>query len=135
MVISKIKLIGIADILTMSNAACGLFAIVAFIWFYPNITYGTGLIFLGLVFDGMDGAAARKFGTKHDFGRHLDSIADACTFVLAPSVLVFVVFSVDVFGGSTRHFHPRKIASFHLAIKFSTEPFEVLQNLLFLLLS
>ena len=101
MVISKIKLIGIADILTMSNATCGLLAIVTFIWFYPNITYGTGLIFLGLVFDGMDGAAARKFGTKHDFGRHLDSIADACTFVLAPSVLVFVVFSVDVFDGSS----------------------------------
>jgi CDP-diacylglycerol--serine O-phosphatidyltransferase len=101
MVLSKIKLIGIADVLTLSNATCGLLAIVAFIWFYPNITYGTGLIFLGLVFDGMDGAAARKFGTKHDFGRHLDSIADAFTFVLAPSVLVFVVFTIDIINEST----------------------------------
>ena len=64
----------------------------------PDITLGTGLIFLGLVFDGMDGAAARRFGTKHDFGRHLDSISDSITFCLAPSVLVAAVFYVPLDG-------------------------------------
>jgi CDP-diacylglycerol--serine O-phosphatidyltransferase len=90
--LEKIKLISIADILTISNGICGVLAVICFIYFYPNITIGTGLIFLGLVFDGMDGAAARKFGTKHDFGKHLDSISDALTFCTAPSVLVFVTF-------------------------------------------
>ena len=98
MVLEKLKLISIADILTISNGICGILAIISFIIFYPNITIGTGLIFLGLVFDGMDGAAARKFGTKHDFGRHLDSISDAFTFCLAPSVLIFVVFFIPTEG-------------------------------------
>lgn len=98
MVLAKLKLVSIADILTISNGICGIFAIFAFIYFYPNITIGTGLIFLGMVFDGMDGAAARKFGTKHDFGRHLDSISDSFTFCLAPSVLVAVTFYLPVEG-------------------------------------
>lgn len=93
---SKLKLISIADILTISNGICGILAIISFIIFYPDITIGTGFIFLGLVFDGMDGAAARKFGTKHDFGRHLDSISDSITFCLAPSVLVVSVFYLPV---------------------------------------
>ena len=93
---SKLKLVSVADILTLMNGVCGLLAIIAFIYFYPDITYGTGLIFLGLVFDGMDGAAARKFGTKHDFGRHLDSISDSITFCLAPSVMLAVVFYIPV---------------------------------------
>ncbi len=98
MVLDKLKLISIADILTISNGICGFLAIISFIKFYPNITIGTGLIFLGLVFDGMDGAAARKFGTKHDYGRHLDSISDSFTFCLAPAVLVFVVFYAPING-------------------------------------
>jgi len=54
---------------------------------------GTTLILLGFVFDGADGWAARRFGTKHDMGRHLDSISDAITFCAAPAVLVAVVFT------------------------------------------
>jgi CDP-diacylglycerol--serine O-phosphatidyltransferase len=92
MVLPKLKLVSIADVLTICNGICGILAIISFIWYYPDITIGTGLIFLGIVFDGMDGAAARKFGTKHDFGRHLDSISDAFTFCLAPAVLVISVF-------------------------------------------
>ena len=94
--VSRLKLVGLADILTMCNCLCGFLAIIAFLKFYPDITIGTGLIFLGIVFDGLDGAAARKFGTKHDFGRHLDSISDSFTFVLAPAFLVFVVFSKSI---------------------------------------
>jgi len=100
MVIEKMKLVSIADILTMSNGACGILAILSFIWYYPDITIGTGLIFLGIVFDGMDGAAARRFGTKHDFGRHLDSISDSFTFCLAPAVLVVAVFYSVPEGGA-----------------------------------
>jgi CDP-diacylglycerol--serine O-phosphatidyltransferase len=92
MVLEKLKLISIADILTICNGICGFIAVICFIKYYPVITIGTGFILLGLVFDGLDGAAARKFGTKHDYGRHLDSISDAFTFVLAPAVLVLVVF-------------------------------------------
>jgi len=113
MILDKFRLISVADVLTVSNGICGILAIISFIVFYPNITIGTGLIFLGLVFDGMDGAAARKFGTKHDFGRHLDSISDSFTFCLAPAVLVFVVFYLPVANApfiSLQTFtHPRNI--------------------------
>ena len=102
MALGKLRLISVADVLTMCNGACGILAIISFIIFYPNITIGTGLIFLGLVFDGMDGAAARRFGTKHNFGRHLDSISDSITFCLAPAVLVTVVFYQPV--GSVPYF-------------------------------
>ncbi len=111
--LSKLNLISVADILTFCNGLCGFLAILAFIWFYPDITIGTGLIFLGLVFDGLDGAAARKFGTKHDYGRHLDSIADAFTFCLAPTGLVFVAFYLPVGNASFLSLatfqHPRNI--------------------------
>ena len=99
MVLSKIRLISVADVLTICNGICGILAIICFWRFYPNITYGTGLIIIGLVFDGMDGAAARKFGTKHDFGRHLDSISDSITFCLAPSILIITVFYQPVDNG------------------------------------
>jgi len=85
--------VGIADILTASNGICGLLAIYLFITQDPDITLGSTLILLGFVFDGADGWAARRFGTKHDLGRYLDSIADAITFCAAPAVMVAVVFT------------------------------------------
>ena len=77
----------------MSNGICGLIAIYLFITQAPDITWGSALILLGFVFDGADGWAARRFGTKHDLGRHLDSISDAITFCAAPAVMVAVVFT------------------------------------------
>ncbi len=77
----------------MSNGICGLLAIYLLVTQAPDITWGSALILLGFVFDGADGWAARRFGTKHDFGRHLDSISDAITFCAAPAVMVAVVFT------------------------------------------
>ncbi len=77
----------------MSNGICGLLAIYLFITQAPDITWGSVLILMGFVFDGADGWAARRFGTKHDFGRHLDSISDAITFCAATAVMVAVVFT------------------------------------------
>ena len=85
--------VGVADVLTISNGVSGLFAIYFLITQARDITLGSALILLGFVFDGADGWAARRFGTKHDLGRHLDSISDAITFCAAPAVMVFVVFT------------------------------------------
>lgn len=91
--VENIKKVGVADILTMSNGLCGLLAIYFFATQGSDITIGSALILLGFVFDGADGWAARRFGTKHDFGRHLDSISDAITFCTAPAVMVYVTFT------------------------------------------
>ena len=40
----------------------------------------------------MDGALARKFGTKHDYGKYFDSISDSICFGIAPSILVYSLY-------------------------------------------
>lgn len=45
---------------------------------------------IAVFFDGLDGRIARMTNTVSDFGRELDSIADAITFGIAPAVLAFV---------------------------------------------
>jgi phosphatidylserine synthase len=89
----NMRLMGVADVLTVSNGLCGLLAIYFFATHGSDITIGSALILLGFVFDGADGWAARKFGTKHDFGRHLDSVSDAITFCAAPAAMVYVTFT------------------------------------------
>lgn len=98
----KLGLITIADVFTGLNGVCGALAIASLYLFAPDITLATGLIFLGMVFDGADGYMARRFGTKHDYGRHLDSISDAITFGLAPAALIFVHYSLAY---TTQHSH------------------------------
>ena len=88
-----IKKISIADIFTLSNGIFGLMAVWSFIVFNPDITLGTGMIFLGMICDGADGFMARKFGSKHEYGRYLDSISDSITFGLAPGVLIYIRYS------------------------------------------
>lgn len=87
----------VADAFTTIGAISGIIAIYFLLTMGGDITIGTSFIILALIMDGCDGAAARKFGTKHDMGRHLDSIADAISFCLAPGVLVMVVFFTGTF--------------------------------------
>lgn len=46
------------------------------------------IIFLGMLFDVLDGKVARHIGADSAFGKELDSLADVTTFGVAPSVLV-----------------------------------------------
>jgi CDP-diacylglycerol--serine O-phosphatidyltransferase len=47
-------------------------------------------ICLAIPFDALDGRIARMTNTTSDFGKELDSLADAITFGVAPSLLAFV---------------------------------------------
>ncbi len=94
--IGGLRKVGVADVLTISNGACGVLAIFFLLTQGRDITLGSALILLGFVLDGADGWAARRWGTKHDMGRHLDSISDAITFCAAPAVMVWVVFRGDL---------------------------------------
>src|SRR3954447_3989864 len=44
---------------------------------------------LAMLLDGLDGRIARMTNTTSDFGREMDSMADAITFGVAPAVLGF----------------------------------------------
>lgn len=46
-------------------------------------------ILAGNVLDSLDGALARRLGVASSFGRELDSLTDAVTFGVAPSLLVY----------------------------------------------
>src|SRR4029453_8721030 len=47
------------------------------------------MIGLAVLLDGLDGRIARMTNTTSDFGREMDSLADAITFGLSPAVLAF----------------------------------------------
>ena len=87
-----LRLVGVADLITAAAAACGVLAVASLLG-GGGLTLGTGLVVVALVLDGVDGAAARRFGSKHSRGPMLDSLADAISFCVAPGVLLWVALS------------------------------------------
>lgn len=73
----------IADALSMANALCGC----ASIWFATQQQPEVCLLLLlvGAGFDGLDGAAARRWGGTR-FGVYSDDIADGINYAVAPGV-------------------------------------------------
>jgi CDP-diacylglycerol--serine O-phosphatidyltransferase len=87
-------LIAPADIVTLMNFLCGIMAIMYSIQGGAAVRWSLVFILLGVIFDGIDGPIARKFGSSHNFGRWLDSIADATTFCIAPAFILYNMFFV-----------------------------------------
>jgi CDP-diacylglycerol---serine O-phosphatidyltransferase len=87
-------------LLTLGNLVCGFFAIVvaarvekpeSLLWNLEdttNVMISGWLIFLAMVFDGLDGYVARLSRTASDFGAQLDSLCDVVTFGVAPGFLL-----------------------------------------------
>ena len=87
-------------LLTLGNLVCGFFAIViasrvdkpsTTLWVLAdtqNVMYSGILIFLAMIFDGLDGYVARLSNTASDFGAQLDSLSDVVTFGVAPGFLL-----------------------------------------------
>ncbi len=92
----RLTLAVLPTVLTLSNGVCGLAAIaIAFStdtlpWDLETKLYAAGLlIFGGMLFDALDGSAARLTGQASRFGAELDSLCDAVTFGVAPAVIVW----------------------------------------------
>ncbi|WP_442505926.1 CDP-diacylglycerol--serine O-phosphatidyltransferase [Novipirellula sp. SH528] len=96
----KFNLAVLPTLLTLGNAVCGLAAIsVAMsdsIARQPEekLFIAGVLIFIGMVFDALDGSAARLTGQESRFGAELDSLCDAITFGTAPAVIVWRISDV-----------------------------------------
>jgi len=91
-------------LLTLGNLICGFFAIVVaariekpdspvllldtVIANTTNVMFSGWLIFLAMVFDGLDGYVARLARTSSDFGAELDSLCDVVSFGVAPGFLL-----------------------------------------------
>ena len=79
--------LGVADAVTIANAALGFVAVVVAV---VDIELAARLVLLAAIADGLDGILARRYGGT-DAGPYLDSLADVASFAVAPAVLSFVV--------------------------------------------
>lgn len=91
----RLTLAVLPTMLTLGNAVCGLASIAVVMSVPPDgpndyALFVAGiLIFGGMLFDALDGSAARMTGQESEFGAQLDSLCDAITFGTAPAVIVW----------------------------------------------
>jgi CDP-diacylglycerol--serine O-phosphatidyltransferase len=95
------KIAVLPTLLTLGNAVCG-FASIAIASCISmkgetdanaNLYYMTSavLIFAAMIFDALDGYAARLARSVSDFGKELDSLCDAVSFGIAPAFLLLCI--------------------------------------------
>jgi CDP-diacylglycerol--serine O-phosphatidyltransferase len=85
------------SLFTVGNIAAGYFAIIQTIAAigsasdaHTHLDWAAIAILIAIPFDALDGRIARMTNTCSDFGKELDSLADAVTFGVAPSLLAFI---------------------------------------------
>jgi CDP-diacylglycerol--serine O-phosphatidyltransferase len=95
------KIYLIPNIITAFGLACGLFVIFKINMLEPgsgifHVLYVSTLLLLVAAFaDLLDGAVARVFRAESEFGVMFDSLADAISFGVAPSVLLLKSLSLE----------------------------------------
>jgi len=91
-----LKLIKIPDLITLLSVILAMLSIFSSVQGNPSIA--AILILASAVSDKLDGIAARMLKRKGDFGKHLDSLADAVAFGAAPAVLGFMILEKSIFS-------------------------------------
>ena len=84
------------NIITLLNLFFGFLSILNS--YIDNYTLACYFIFLAAILDALDGKIARMFGVSTEFGKELDSLSDLVSFCLAPSVLVYILYSHNMPG-------------------------------------
>jgi CDP-diacylglycerol--serine O-phosphatidyltransferase len=79
---------------TLASLSLGLMAI--FLAMHGEVRYAAACLVACVVFDGLDGALARKLGVSSPFGAQMDSLADMCSFGLAAPVVVYAALAHTV---------------------------------------
>ncbi len=84
--------------LTLCNSLCGFAAILVTLRAYEKgydsmdvYTWSVWLILFAMVFDALDGYAARIFNAASLHGMQMDSLADMVTFGVAPATLIAIM--------------------------------------------
>jgi CDP-diacylglycerol---serine O-phosphatidyltransferase len=77
----------LANSFTLASLALGMSAI--FLSMHHDIRLAAAALMFCVVFDGLDGAVARKLGVASPFGAQMDSLADMCSFGIAAPVVVY----------------------------------------------
>lgn len=79
---------------TALNMACGFSSMIFAI--RGQFYLASMILLLGAIFDSVDGRVARMTGTQSSFGEQFDSLSDVVSFGLAPALLVYTKFFVDL---------------------------------------
>lgn len=91
-----IKLLSLADVITLTNAVFGFLAIIFIL--SGQLHLSAVFIFLGLLADGLDGYVARHLGTGK-IGEYFESLADMLSLSIAPLILLYATFQNTLTGG------------------------------------
>jgi len=79
----------IADSLSLGNLLCGGVAI--YMAYHAKLELSILFLLIGALFDGLDGYAARKYGSTK-FGVYSDDIADGFTYGISPAIALMIHF-------------------------------------------
>jgi len=77
----------LANSFTVASLMLGMTAI--FLAMHAEVRFAALALLGCVVFDGCDGAVARKLGVASPFGAQMDSLADMCSFGMAAPVVVY----------------------------------------------
>ena len=77
----------VANGCTIASLMLGMSAI--FLSMHGNPRIAAALLIGCVIFDGVDGALARRMGVASPFGAQMDSLADMCSFGIAAPVVVY----------------------------------------------
>jgi CDP-diacylglycerol--serine O-phosphatidyltransferase len=78
---------GLANACTLASIMLGMSAV--FISMHGDPRLAAMLLLGCVIFDGVDGAVARKMGVASPFGAQMDSLADMCSFGIAAPVVLY----------------------------------------------
>ena len=87
---SRITKLSPGDLFTLGNGVLGFIAITYIL--DGRITMASVFILFAMLFDGLDGYMARRWGSKHSIGPLLDSFSDLISFGIAPSSIIYFEF-------------------------------------------
>lgn len=88
----------IPDLVTILNLFFGFLAIIKTL--HDNYLAAFLFIFVGALFDSLDGKIARFLDRESRFGKEFDSLADLITFCAAPAIMVYKIYlnELGLFG-------------------------------------
>jgi phosphatidylserine synthase len=93
-----LKILSIADVISISNACLGLFSVLILLTTTSNgldfnlrVHISFSLILLAVIFDGLDGIVARRTW-KSEIGLYIDSMADMTSLIIAPAIFIYFVY-------------------------------------------
>ena len=92
----------IPNFITLLNVFCGCVAAVFAV--LNQMELAALFVFLGIVFDFLDGMAARVLNVKSALGLQLDSLADMITSGLVPGIVMFQLLNMSMNGGWNHDF-------------------------------